>query len=309
MDLITAHYPGSDVSIKYSTHPLTPALYNEIYNELQDKKFILEELTQLLKKDSYKQLTYQSLTLNILPSPILSYKHILKVFKRLITLRAIYQLKEPIRIWFIPISLKRLFPKAGETVDAIHINGGYTYIANHTIYIYRYEEYPKVMLHEIMHNTRVHTAWSPTQLNRLYNALAVDRSSDMQPTEAIVEFWALYYQLLFISYEKPTALSFQALYEKELAWSLFQTKRLLQYRAKYFKDAWTESTNSYSYIYLKTCFLYFMPETLALRVPYSSKVLADFLIKRLKDPRLIEAIAQSPVYKTSSFRMTRLGHL
>jgi len=308
MDLITAHYPGSDISIKYTTHPLTPALYNDIYHELQDKNFILQELTHLLKQDSYKQLTYQTLTLNILPSPLLSYKHILKVFKRLITLRAIYQLKEPIRIWFIPISLKRLFPKGGETVDAIHINGGYTYIVNHTIYIYRYEEYPKVMLHEIMHNTRVHTAWSPTQLQRLYAYLHIDRATDMQPTEAIVEFWALYYQMLFMSYEKPS-LTFQSLYEKELSWSLFQTKRLLQYRDKYFKDKWTESTNAYSYIYLKTCFLYFMSETLALRVPYSSKVLADFLIQHLKDPQFVKAIAQSPVYKTSSFRMTRLGHL
>lgn len=302
------HYP-INLKLSVQSYPLSQSIKDMLSTELQDKTFIQTELKTLLDNPNaiYNQLKTPELTIEWIPMPSVRLSLLKKVFKRILTLIKIFKLAQPVHIWFIPISSKRYFPKNGEIIDAQHINGGYTYTTLKKIYVYRLEEFPKVMLHEVLHNTKLHIPWNHLQLNRLYTFLNINRSFNFQPTESIVEFWALYYQLLFISYESNK--SFTDLINKELSWSLFQTKRLLQYRNKYFKDKWNENSQSYSYIYLKTCFLFFMNQLLKLKIPYTSKDITDFFITRLKDSTFLKAIEQSPLYKTPSFRMTQFGHL
>jgi len=71
---------------------------------------------------------------------------------RLYSERTLHTLK-PFKIFFLANTHLRQFPKRHETIQPIHINGGYTYPCNHeTIIIYRAEDATRVLLHELQHS-------------------------------------------------------------------------------------------------------------------------------------------------------------
>lgn len=311
MDAITRLYP-KDIAISIESFPLEQTLKTHLLQEFIDKPFLINELKHLLQTSTYHQIHQDGITLKYISVPYLSTSLIKKVIRRIITLKRIYQLNEPLNIWFIPLSLKRCFPQKGEKVSAKHINGGYTYLHNNTIYIYRYEEFPKVILHEVLHHSKLQTEWTSKQWMRLYEFLKIDDTNCpancqtlLQPSEAIIEVWAIYYQCMFLAYEKQQP--FQRFYQKELDWSLYQSRRLLKYQQNYFKKGWKEDTHSYSYIVLKTCLWYYWDLFSKLKLPYKDYILTDFLIQHLSKPDFHKAIKESKTYRSKSFCMTRLG--
>ena len=311
MDAISHLYP-KDIAISIQSFPLAEHIKTQITQEMIDKPFLMEELKRLLEQSVYHQIKQDELTLNYIPVKYLSENLVKKVVRRILTLRSIYRIKDPLTIWLIPLSLKRCFPQKGEKISAKHINGGYTYLHGSTIYVYRYEEFPKVMLHEVLHHTKLQTVWSSKQQLRLYQILGIDQTNcqiqcqtSLQPSEAIIEAWAMYYQCMFLAYEKKQ--SFQNLYQQELDWSLYQTRRLLKYHKTYFKKGWKEDTHAYSYIFLKTCLWYHWDSFSKLKPPYKDRILTDFIIQRLCNPEFHKAIEQSKTYRSKSFCMTQLG--
>lgn len=311
MDSISRFYP-KDIAISIQSFPLDERLKNQIIQEMMDKPFLMEELKRLLEPSVYHQIKQDELTLNYIPVQYLSKHLVKKVVRRILTLRRIYNLKDPLTIWLIPLSLKRCFPQKGEQVSAKHINGGYTYLRGSTIYVYRFEEFPKVMLHEVLHHTKLQTKWSLKQQLRLYDFLRIDQTNcqiqcqtNLQPSEAIIEAWAMYYQCMFLAYEKQA--SFQTFYQQELEWSLYQTRRLLKYHQTYFAKGWKEDTHAYSYIVLKTCLWYHWDSFSKLKIPYKDRILTDFFIQHLNQSSFQKAIEQSKTYRSKSFCMTRLG--
>lgn len=311
MDAITRLYP-KDIAISIESFSLDETLKRHLLQEFTDKPFVVEELNKLLQLSSYHQIQKEGITLNYLPVNYLSTALIKKVFRRILTLKYIYRLNETISIWFIPLSLKRCFPQKGERISAKHINGGYTYLHNNTIYIYRYEEFPKVILHEVLHHTKLQTEWTSKQWMRLYDFLGIDSTqcptncqTVLQPSEAIIEAWAIYYQCMFLAYEKQQ--SFQTFYQQELEWSLYQTRRLLKYHQKYFSKGWKEDTHAYSYIVLKTCIWYYWDTFSKIKTPYNDRKMTDFFIQHLSESNFQKAIQDSKTYRSKSFCMTRLG--
>lgn len=311
MDAVTRFYP-KDIAISIESFPLDESLKTHLLEEFIDKPFLLNELKKLLQTSTYQQIHHDTITLKYIPTPYLSISLIKKVVRRIITLKRIYKLNEPLTIWLIPLSLKRCFPQKGEKVSAKHINGGYTYLHDHTIYIYRYEEFPKVILHEVLHHSKLQIQWTTKQWMRLYDFLRIDTTNCptncqtlLQPSEAIIEAWAIYYQCMFLAYEKQQ--SFQSFYQQELDWSLYQTRRLLNYHKKYFSQGWKEDTHAYSYIVLKTCIWYYWDAFSKLKIPYNDRIMTDFFIQYLSQPNFQKAIENSKTYRSKSFCMTRLG--
>jgi hypothetical protein len=48
--------------------------------------------------------------------------------------------------------MERVFPSAGEPIDAQHVNGGYSYLCKQSlVVVYRIEEITRVLLHELLH--------------------------------------------------------------------------------------------------------------------------------------------------------------
>ena len=285
---------------------LSQSIKNMLLLELKDKLFIQSELKKLLDKPEciHCKLVNPLLTIEWISNSKVKLTLMKKVFKRILTLIHIYKLTQPIHIWFVPISSKRYFPKNGEMIDAEHINGGYTYISNKTIFVYRLEEFPKVMLHEVLHNTYLQTQFTSTDLTKLSKKLNISMKCNFQPAEAIIELWALYYHLKFISYEKN--ISFNELYYEELQWSLSQTKRLLDYKDKYYNE-WCEKTNAISYIYIKTCLLFYLQDFLKIKTPYASSKLVKFIQLNIDRPKFVNAYLSKINLKDPSFKMTRFG--
>lgn len=203
-----------------------------------------------------------------------------RVIKRLYIISKICNINKDIIYWFLPIQENRFFPKDGDTVKAVSINGGYTYPTENEIFIYRFEDFAKVMIHELLHHSIIesNTEWSDEQLNNLKHYFNVSKSCKLLPNEALVEVWATYFQLLFISIENN--ISFKKLYDLESNWGLQQTYRLLAHKQKLNPDAiWMEETNAFTYIVFKTIFLIHLNKFLKIKVPYNSIDIYNFVLK------------------------------
>jgi hypothetical protein len=314
MDLIKSYYP-KNIKIPILKKDFTEQIRKHILSELSDKDFIQSELNDLLKTPFYYDILYKNIKINVIPADYVSLSILKKIIKRIYTLTQIYELKDAITIWLIPSLSKRVFPHSGTVIQAENINGGYTYIHNHTIYVYRFEEFPKVILHEVLHNSKLHISWSHEKLMELYKLLNIDTTlcehsckTRLQPEEALIELWALYYQIMFQAYEKKKHC--MDLFNQELDWSLYQSKRLLNYHKIYYQNGWKEDTHAYSYIYLKTLFLYYWDDFSKIAMPYTDAKILKFIKNHLnKSYSLQNAIENSKDFNTESFRMTYFGDL
>lgn len=299
MECIIENYPEEiEVNVEYKR--LTNELKDYLREEFKHLYFIHEELEQLLKSRKYCTYHYNNIKLQFLVVNNIDNDKMYNLMKRIYTIIKIYDIKYPINIWFIPTNSKRHFPRNGEIVDRVNINGGYTYLSKHTIFIYRYEDFEKVILHEVLHNTELQIPWSNKCLKELCELFNISYHSEFDPTEAFIEMWAIYYHILFISYE--SGIDFNKLIDKEIEWSMFLSKKLLKYKDKYFKDKWIERTNSFSYIILKTIFLCNWKKLLRFKKSYTDKQLNNFIKRNYKN--VFEEIEKSKNFKSNSFCMS-----
>lgn len=175
----------------------------------------------------------------------------------------------------------RTFPKKNKFIKFENINGGYTSINSNEIFIVRHEEYPKVILHEIIHhNPLIHSdKWKKKNIIKLKKHFNIDSKTDLEPNEAIVEFWATIMHLYFISIENN--LNIKKLLKDEIKYSLFKSNQLLNH----LDGKWNEETNAYCYIIFKTIMLYNLKDFMKIyHFPYDDTKITDFLIKHSKLP-------------------------
>jgi hypothetical protein len=303
MECIIKNYP-KDIEINIQYKKLTNDIKEELKTEFEQLYFIHSELEQLLKSKRYCIYNYDNITLQFLVINNINNDVMYNLMKRIYTIVKIYNISYPINIWFIPTNTKRQFPKNGEMVDRVNINGGYTYLNKHTIYVYRYEDFEKVILHEILHNSELQVPWSSKCLKELCNLFTISYYSEFDPTEAFIEMWALYYHIMFIAYE--TGSNFECLINKDIEWNMYLANKLLKYKDKYFKNGWIERTNSFSYIILKTIFLCNWKNFLRLKEPYTDKQLNRFIKRNYKG--VFEKIETCKNFKTNSFCISFYGN-
>lgn len=236
-----------------------------------------------------------------------------KVCKRIEHLLTSYMFKGKMTYYLVPFQQPRKFPVA-EKLGPVHINGAYTYRHNNTVYIYRYEEFPKVALHEACHNLPMHIeAWDDDSLMSLYKTLHIKSTgcpknctTRILPNEAIIETWANVHHLLSLSREY--CVPFKLLMQIEIEHGLIQTKKLLQYQANKY-PSWEEGTHAYSYVVLRTVLLYFFKELLHFKMPYDSKQLTRFMLDKFTSNVFQEAVRNQriPEKDKHHLRMTRFG--
>lgn len=243
------------------------------------KKFIgifsYPEMLDYIKtvKDNYV-LTYKNITFNIY------YNNINEIDNKLINLvikRC--NIIEPNKKLIINILLapnKRFIPH-NDIIKPVNINGGFTMELNNEIFITRKEEFPKVILHEILHhNININSNyWKKNNIIRLKTHFNIDPSTNLIPNEAIIEFWATIKHLKFVS--KDYKLNYNRLLNSEIKYSLFKSYQLLK---KQNNKLWREETNAFCYIIFKTIMLVNMEEFYKIyKFPYDEDLITDFLIK------------------------------
>jgi hypothetical protein len=283
---------------------------DKLLSELSSIKFIQPCLEKILNKPYYNTVILNNIAIHFIPTKEVSVVKIKTILKRLDIVYNFFNMTSKIKIWFVPCNIKRIFPKHNEPIDQEHINGAYTYPSNHTVFIYRLDEFPKVLIHEVLHNSILDT--NIPYEKELYHAFSIDTTNcntycntQLRVNEAVIEAWALLVHLLFVSQDLKK--SYENLFQEELNWSLYLCNKLKHYQeTKY--PTWTELTHSYSYIRLKTCILFFRNEFMKLQYPYRPKEIIDFFKKYNLNSSFIAAIKNAKDYKTDSFNMTIYGN-
>ena len=194
-----------------------------------------------------------------------------KTIKRLAIASTIIGIKNrPIVIWFIPLQNKRLLPKTKDSIiTSENINAAYTYTNNEYIYIYRDEEFPKVMLHEMIHKSPLHIInWDTASEQRLYDFFKIHDSTFLIPNEAVVETWANILQCCFVACEHNMKFSdVKIMLKREADWALHLASKMVKYGYKPNNNnnkLWYEKTHSFSYIIFRSCFLHRLDEFIAI---------------------------------------------
>lgn len=253
-DLLFNNTPPS-VILKY---PLGAEEQQGLIHEMQRSRFKTPEIFDYLAAAKYKYIYGAApITIQIIADESTHIEPTLvrKVLRRALALYAFTGATKPLKIIWIPCAARRHMPAAGELMAAEHINGGYTYMNGDTIYIYRYEEFAKVLIHEILHHTYFDAGrlnWPVDELRRVFN---IAPETPLVPNEAVVETWAELFQLIFISIE--TEIPLETLIEAEANHALCQTAKLLAHAGA---APWRERTNAFSYIVFRTIFLCHLPE-------------------------------------------------
>jgi hypothetical protein len=167
------------------------------------------------------------------------------------------------------------------------INSGFTILntlglpIDKKIFITRKEEFGKVIFHEIIHHiSEIHSTFSNDNIMRLKNHFRI--KSEIDPNEAIIEFWATIMFLKQLCQE--TNKDFYELFKEELKYSLYKSTQLFELQKKN-NDIWFDYTNVYCYIIFKTIMMYNLNEFQKIYTfPYNDTIITDFLIKNSKLP-------------------------
>jgi hypothetical protein len=173
--------------------------------------------------------------------------------------------------------LKRCLPaKKGQIMDAVNINGGYTYTNKNNIYIIRKEDYNKVIIHELLHhNTLIHKeGWTDANIKRLKAHFKIHPKMLLIPNEAIIETFACILNTVFYSIETGTSLRENLKRDREHSINL--TQKILD---KQGDQLWDEKTHSYCYIVFKTILYAYFNEFLKIYKYHNDTDITDFLIK------------------------------
>jgi hypothetical protein len=176
-----------------------------------------------------------------------------KWMQRLEKLRTIYGSTKPIHFICVPLDVPRRFPEdARQCLGREHVNGGYTYVNGHTVYLFRKEELSKVLLHEYLHQIQGHkdAEWvaQPAALEHVRKLANIPHGIDLRPNEAIVEAWALRHHTKCLSEE--TGIPFKILWDAEVAFACSQARRVWMHQS-HCVPRWNEGTHTFSYYILK----------------------------------------------------------
>lgn len=275
--------------------------FAHLKKELLSSKYSLSSLkTYIENVNTYYEIQLFNIKIHLIyhhsqfiPKLLLS-----RIIRRLYIISKLFNIHKDITYWFLPNEHNRSFPAKDTIVTPESINGGYTYPKENDIYIYRYEDFSKVMIHELLHHSiiELNTTWTDDQINNLKYYFNISKSCNLLPNEALVEVWATYFHLQFISLEYN--IPFKNLYALECRWGLQQTYRLLTLKKD---DIWFEKTNSFTYIVFKTIFLIHLHKFLKMKLPYNAIDIYNFILNN-RNLRLEKN-------KNKSMRISLLGNL
>lgn len=321
-------YPQNK-AITFISNDVSPGIIQKLINEFHDGRYsdVDAALKYLATCDTHIVATSDHVKMNIITSkkygttvPQLLVTRLMRRIECLISMFNPNQ--SPLTFWIIPTHARRKFPCDKAVICPKHINGGFTYPSLREIYIFRLEEFPKVVLHETIHNLPLDSSnlWTQEALRNLYEIFDIDSTgcpiachTSLNPNEAIVETWANIFQILFISFEYN--IDWNKLFRIEQEWALRQACKLLM-KQKKMEGQWKEETHSYSYIVIKAIILWNVHKFIKL-YPYDPTKFASTIYEIIKDTlqnqkfrNTISMIHKSKgILRDSSLRMTILGDM
>jgi len=185
-----------------------------------------------------------------------------------------------IKIFLFLTMAKKIFNKDNSELNVKNVNSGFTYTNRNEIYIFRKEEFPKVIIHELLHhdNNIQNDNIKNENINKLLKHFRLSDRSNIILNESIIELWATIIHLSYIS--KEYNINFNELLKIELEYSLFKFYQIIELRKKQNKEQlYTDLANIYSYIIFKTIFFYYFIDFKKIYTfPYDDTIITNFLI-------------------------------
>ena len=203
-----------------------------------------------------------------------------KLIKRVLRRAYILSNNKLINVFLLLSPLKKTFETNGDYLSPKNINSGFTILNSNNIYIFRKEEFPKVILHEITHHNKSidSNIFKKNNYIKLCKHFNISYNSLLIFNEAVIEFWAFMRQIMFVS--KEYNIDYNTLFNIELSYSLFKCTQLLKLQSLMKNGLWYDKCSIFSYIIFKTIFLYSLNEFNKIYTfPYDDTKLTDFLIK------------------------------
>lgn len=288
-NIIKANYNLNIGDFKIAKVPVS--VFNSFNRDLQESSgnpnnnFNFEFAYKYLQKcNECYHITYKELNMYVILETKITPKIAKKLFKnlyRVYLISKIYNISKwgnyIFNYYIIMNPLKRCMPsKKEEVIDAVNINGGYTYINKNNIYIIRKEDYEKVIIHELLHhNTLIHNQdWEAQNIKRLKEHFKIDKNMLLIPNEAIIETFACILNTVYHSIETGT--SFNENLKRDQEHSVILAKKILD---KQNGELWNEKTHSYCYIVFKTIFYVYFNDFLKIYKYKNDTDMTDFLIK------------------------------
>lgn len=181
--------------------------------------------------------------------------------------------KKSVKIYLILTELKKYFPDNDNIIDIHNVNTGYTDLLKDIIFVWRLEEFEKVLFHEVAHFLDMDIRDTP--INKLVNI-----KGPHSYYEVITDYYAIFYNIIFLAL--VTNVSIKTLLEYELGFIRNQAMILNDF---FGLDSWRikpnktiiQKTPAFSYYIIK----YLVFEELLNNFEDISKNYKSFLIRVL----------------------------
>lgn len=235
-----------------------PSLPSELYSLVGKDitKWINNYIQQ--KHDVYELIIYgyNDSKIKIITNEIL---HI--PIKFLQTILIYFNIKHVIKVVYYPTEFKKRFPDRFESLHGQHVNSGACFHNDNEIYIWRKEEFHKVLFHEIIHTLGIHYFHGNSKDSLGLKHICGNDS--LNTFEAFVEFIAVIMNCSYISLYMINSLKlFDVILSIEFVFFLMQLEKIIYHFNISFNDLLPSKislgckmhikTNIYSYFYLKT---------------------------------------------------------
>lgn len=255
----------------------------ELKSHFTGKFNIPEVISYINTINSFKIIKYENIIIKIYynSNDKLDFYLINKVIKR-----GAFLLKDKIMtIHLIPSPAKKILRDDG-IMTPENVNSGFTYYNKNDIYIFRKEEFPKVILHELIHHDlKIHQdEFKKENEKKIKTHFNIADNTLLILNEAIIELWATIYQLAFVSIDYNV--EFRKLYNMEIIYSLYKCHQIFKIQKG---DKWKDICNIYSYIIFKTILMINLNEFIKIYmypIKYDDTILTNFLIKHSKIPNI-----------------------
>uniref|UniRef100_A0A6C0KZI1 Uncharacterized protein n=1 Tax=viral metagenome TaxID=1070528 RepID=A0A6C0KZI1_9ZZZZ len=172
-------------------------------------------------------------------------------------------------IYLLFTNFHKHLPASNEPITYKHVNSAFATSCNPetTIYIYRHEEWYKVLMHESFHSFGLDfSGYNNYEVeDKIVQTFKVRNKNGIRIYEAYVELWAEVLNVVFVSYlktkdKKTFLVMFEHLINKELSFTLFQCVKILNHINISYEDIidvkcktikYEETANLTSYYFLK----------------------------------------------------------
>ena len=281
--IISFEYESNIDIISYCTNSIF--VYNKVIKELDN----MNNLLIFKWNNNFILLKTYNIT-NILIKKIKILIYIIEYLKKK------YNYKKNLKIILILTLLEKYTPIDNEILSAKHINSGYSYDNN--IFIWRYEEFEKVLLHELAHVFKID--------KRDDNTNIIIKSNIHNYFEALTDFYGIIYHIIYLSL--ITKINIKKFLELELSFIKNQAIKV----NKFFNlDEWinkpnkeiVQNTSVFSYYIIKYLLFEYIINLINSNIfLYLDNINYNLLLKNILNIKFIE----NKYYNIKSLRMTLL---